>query len=51
MSDPRQEQHEPDELDLDAETVTDLEPGEDQAGRVEGGWVRPPITWTCPQPH
>ena len=51
MSDPRQEQSEPDELGLDAETVTDLEPGEDRAARVGGGWVHPPITWSCPQPH
>jgi hypothetical protein len=23
--------------------------GEDLAG-VAGGWIRPPITWSCPQP-
>jgi hypothetical protein len=37
MSDPKQHHDEPDELDLDAETVADLEP--DDAADVQGGLV------------
>ena len=51
MSNPREQQQEPDKLDLDAATVKDLELSDDAAKDVEGGWIRPPITWACPQPH
>jgi hypothetical protein len=22
----------------------------DDLGKVNGGWIRPPISWSCPQP-
>jgi hypothetical protein len=37
------------DLRLDKETVQDLT--ETEADQVRGGWIRPPITWTCPQPR
>src|SRR5205085_622096 len=37
MSDPKHKQREPDELDLDAETIKDLDPGEEDADGVRGG--------------
>ena len=37
MSDPKEQQREPEELDLDAETVTDLELDDTTADMVEGG--------------
>ena len=39
MSDPKQEQHDPDQLDLDAETVGDLELKENEADEVRGGSI------------
>jgi hypothetical protein len=54
MSDPKQHHDEPDDLDLDAETVADLEP--DDAGKVQGGLLAkttggftdaPMCTFTC----
>jgi len=35
-------------LELNKETVKDL-PANDMKN-VKGGWIRPPISWTCPQP-
>ena len=39
---------------MDHETefaVDDLEVvDEDDAGDLGDGWIRPPITWSCPQP-
>jgi hypothetical protein len=35
-------------MELNRETVADLT--ESQAEQGRGGWIRPPITWTCPQP-
>ena len=35
-------------LKLNKETVQDLPTGEMKD--VKGGWIRPPISWTCPQP-
>ena len=35
-------------LALNKETIRDLT--ESEADQVEGGWIRPPITWSCPQP-
>jgi hypothetical protein len=46
MSDPRHKQREPDELDLDAETIKDLDPGEEDADGVRGGVVAN-MTHTC----
>ena len=37
MSNPKEQQREPDELDLDAETVKDLEPDEKSAEEARGG--------------
>ena len=37
MSEPREQQREPDELDLDAEAVKDLEVREDEGEQVRGG--------------
>ena len=37
MTAPKDQQQEPDELDLDAETVSDLELGERDADAVKGG--------------
>jgi hypothetical protein len=47
MSDPKHHHDEPDELDLDAETVADLEP--DDAAAVEGGLLvkTTNLTETC----
>ena len=45
MSDPKQDQHDTDALDLDAETVKDLEPPEQEADTILGG------TATCGGPH
>jgi hypothetical protein len=35
-------------LILNKETVQELT--DSQAEQVKGGWIRPPITWSCPQP-
>lgn len=35
-------------LELNKETVLDLT--ESEAERVKGGWIRPPLSWSCPQP-
>jgi len=35
-------------LRLDRETIRNLD--DQDLARVGGGWVRPPITWSCPQP-
>ena len=35
-------------LKVNKETVKDLTTAE--LKQVKGGWIRPPITWTCPQP-
>jgi hypothetical protein len=43
MSDPKQEHDEPDELDLDAETVKDLEPAPEETDDVRGGGGRTPL--------
>ena len=24
--------------------------GFDELGQAAGGWIRPPLTWSCPQP-
>lgn len=37
MSDPKERRGEPEELDLDSETVRDLEPGKEEADDVRGG--------------
>ena len=29
----------------------DAELTDDELDNVAGGWIRPPITWACPQPH
>jgi hypothetical protein len=41
LSDPKEHHDEPDELDLDAETVKDLEPSEENADEVRGGFGLP----------
>jgi hypothetical protein len=43
MSDPKQHHDEPDELDLDAETVKDLEPTPDETEAVRGGVLIRPV--------
>jgi len=35
-------------LKLDKDTVKDL--ATNDMKNVKGGWIRPPISWTCPQP-
>ncbi len=35
-------------LHLNKQQIRVLVPGE--LGEAAGGWVRPPITWSCPQP-
>ena len=37
MSDPKEQQQESDDLDLEAEAVKDLDVSEDQAGQLRGG--------------
>jgi len=37
VSDPKERRGEPEELDLDSETVRDLEPGKEEADDVRGG--------------
>jgi len=37
VSDPKEQQQKPDELDLDAEAVRDLEVSEEEAGELRGG--------------
>ena len=36
-------------LKLEQETIRVLDAIE--LRRVGGGWIRPPITWSCPQPR
>ena len=38
----------PRKLVLGKETLRQLTPGE--LKQVAGGWIRPPLTWSCPQP-
>jgi hypothetical protein len=40
----------PDSLELNKETVQDLDVDPKTQENVKGGWIRPPITWSCPQP-
>jgi hypothetical protein len=35
-------------LELVKETIQELT--ESEAEQVKGGWLRPPISWSCPQP-
>jgi hypothetical protein len=44
MTDPGQHKHDAEELDLDPETVSDLEPTEEDAEAAKGGAL---ITATC----
>ena len=37
MTDPKEQQEEREDLDLDAETVRDLEPTDDESDEVKGG--------------
>jgi len=39
MTDPRQHHDEPDELDLDGETIADLDTDDAAAGQVRGGYT------------
>lgn len=41
-------QPQPRKLVLRKETLQQLTPGE--LKQVAGGWIRPPLTWSCPQP-
>ncbi len=41
-------QAQPRKLALKKETLRQLTPGELKL--AAGGWIRPPITWSCPQP-
>ena len=38
----------PRKLVLRKETLRQLTPGE--LKQVAGGWIRPPLSWSCPQP-
>ena len=38
----------PRKLALSRETLRQLTPAE--LKQAAGGWIRPPITWSCPQP-
>ena len=35
-------------LELNKQTIRLL--AIDELGAVAGGWIRPPISWSCPQP-
>ena len=37
-------------LALNKDTLRDLDLPQSDAGAVNGGWIRPPISWSCPQP-
>lgn len=43
-----QEQAQPRKLVLKKETLRQLTASE--LKQAAGGWIRPPITWSCPQP-
>jgi hypothetical protein len=43
-----QEQAQPRKLVLKRETLRQLTPSELKL--AAGGWIRPPISWSCPQP-
>jgi hypothetical protein len=45
MTNPKDEQRKPDELDLDVETVKDLEPDKESAEAVRGGMTN--NSYTC----
>jgi hypothetical protein len=45
MTNPKDQQREPDKLDLDVETVKDLEPDKESAEAVRGGWGN--NSYTC----
>ena len=47
MSDPTKDQAPKDDLDLEKETVRDLEPDENDADDVRGGLAKPGITRGC----
>jgi hypothetical protein len=47
-SDPELGRIKVEKLKLNKETVKDLTPNDMQ--NVRGGWIRPPISWGCPQP-
>ena len=38
-----------DPLALDKETIQDLDVSPGDAEQVKGGWIRPPISWSCPE--
>jgi len=41
-------EYQPRKLVLSRETLRQLTPSE--LKQAAGGWIRPPITWSCPQP-
>jgi hypothetical protein len=41
-------EHQPRKLVLRKETLRQLTPSELKL--AAGGWIRPPLTWSCPQP-
>ena len=45
---PAHHEHQPRKLVLRKETLRQLTPNELKL--AAGGWIRPPITWSCPQP-
>jgi hypothetical protein len=49
VSHDHQPQGQPRKLVLKTETLRQLTPAELKL--AAGGWIRPPISWSCPQPH
>jgi hypothetical protein len=49
VSHDHQDQPQPLKLVLKKVTLRQLSPAELKL--AAGGWIRPPITWSCPQPH
>ena len=37
-------------LTVEKETLRDLPASGRAARAIKGGWIRPPISWSCPQP-
>ena len=48
MSNPKEPQNETDDLELDAETVEDLEPKPEAADEIRGGYCARGFSFTCP---
>ncbi len=47
MSDPKEQQREPDELELESETVKDLQPSPEDAEEIRGGYCVAAFSYLC----